>query len=714
MLFLGYNLAPREFNRPLCYRALMSGQFPPTLRPQRHASPSTLRTKPPRAPISLHSEDSTKNGKLTLDLTQRLERKLAEYNASNNVFKRWLLEIVTWTTSALCMFAVVGIYLHVNGRLMSRSEQLLNFASILGKVASAALIVPTSEALGQLKWNWFNKSNAMWDFEIFDKATRGPWGAALLLYRTKGQSLAALGALLIVLLLAIDTFFQQVTTYPLRWTPADTNGSIPRVVRYTPFYTPEFQQGFETTFVNPAIRPVVGQFFIDNGTQPIPFGNGTRAEVPLTCPTGDCSWQQYETLAVCSKCTEVPNIIDWACLFTRVDWSADQTGELSEAGYSNATVCGYFLNATSSEPVLMSGYVADDNTTEVTVGEALLVRTLPLTEMITKRPIYGGSIRFRDIVNPIFDSLIVSASDGVESIRRKDKPSAYECVLAWCVQTLRSSYNSGIYSEEVISTFVNTSTETLPSPWESFPVEDNGEVIGTVVLYTQDIHLRPTSQVNDNNNSSNNSTPSNGFFGTDNTTASNILQAFDDYFPSYYTARPPHEKPMLRYKNYLGGPSLRKLAFNPLLAPNNISHHMERLATALTNTIRSDTRSYDSLQGPAYVRLQFVSVCWAWLIFPFALLLLSLIFLVSTILKTSEDGATEVWKTSAMPALIYSLPEEARMKFTGSAAQGSPYKEAKKVRVRLLPNHGWRLSVQGAVKSPLLVARKSQPPPDWI
>jgi hypothetical protein len=119
---------------------------------------------------SEHSELSQE--KVSLDFTQRLERKLAEYNASNNLLKRWLFEILCWVVSALCMGALIGIYAWLENRPMTEVGNLLTYANTLGKVASAALIVPTSEALGQLKWNWFNKSRAMWDFEIFDKASR--------------------------------------------------------------------------------------------------------------------------------------------------------------------------------------------------------------------------------------------------------------------------------------------------------------------------------------------------------------------------------------------------------------------------------------------------------------------------------------------------------------------------------------------------------------
>lgn len=118
------------------------------------------------------TSSSTLNKKPTLDFTQRIERKLAEYNASQNVFKRWLFEILSCLVSACCMGAIIVIYIWLNDMPMSHVGQYLTYTNVLGKVASAALIVPTSEALGQLKWNWFQKSNAMWDFEIFDKASR--------------------------------------------------------------------------------------------------------------------------------------------------------------------------------------------------------------------------------------------------------------------------------------------------------------------------------------------------------------------------------------------------------------------------------------------------------------------------------------------------------------------------------------------------------------
>lgn len=319
---------------------------------------------------------------------------------------------------------------------MSERSFSLAAYNVLSKVASAALILPISEAIGQLKWTWFhgNESKEIIDFEIFDKASCGAWGLFLLLFCTKGRSLAALGAVLTLLLLATDTFFQQVIDYPARWALEHMGSAIPRVIRYEPFYTPEFSDGLETSFLNPALRPVIGQFMVDNETQPIAFANGTRPEIPLSCPSSNCTWSAYNTLAVCSECVEASDLLQHACLRTLVDWSLAQSGSIDSSTYANKTVCGYFLNLTSNAPILMSGYVVENGGSK---GEALLVRTLPFTDMISKVPVFGGSVNFKDIRTPILDALIVSSANGAADVFQNATPVAHECVLAWCVQTIQ-------------------------------------------------------------------------------------------------------------------------------------------------------------------------------------------------------------------------------------------------------------------------------------
>ena len=42
----------------------------------------------------------------SLDILQRFERGLSQYNAFQNVSKRWLFEIISWTMSAASMVCI--------------------------------------------------------------------------------------------------------------------------------------------------------------------------------------------------------------------------------------------------------------------------------------------------------------------------------------------------------------------------------------------------------------------------------------------------------------------------------------------------------------------------------------------------------------------------------------------------------------------------------
>jgi hypothetical protein len=155
-----------------------------------------------------------------------------------------------------------------------------------------------------LTTNRFNgkKSKEIWDFEIFDKASRGAWGSVMLLLRTRGKSLAALGALLTLLLLATYTFFQQVVDLPERWNLEGVS-SIAKVVWYNPDKdnTPEYRGNAEVMKIDQSLSPKAQKFLFGNGTDPIPFGNGTSPEIPVSCPTSNCTWPAYKSLGVCSQ-----------------------------------------------------------------------------------------------------------------------------------------------------------------------------------------------------------------------------------------------------------------------------------------------------------------------------------------------------------------------------------------------------------------------------
>jgi hypothetical protein len=386
---------------------------------------------------------------------------------------------------------------------------------------------------------------------------------------------------LIVLLLAIDTFFQQVVVMSDQWTLLSVPGTLPRVINYRPPYTPTYFGGYESVVEDRSISAIGREFLYGNGTQSVPFGNGTRPDIPLTCPTSNCTWPLYETLAVCSSCVDVSERIDssYACLNTTIEWSAAWLGPLAKVPYPTGTVCGYFLNATSNNPMLLSGYVVPQNGSTA-AGEALIVRAIPLSDFDTKMPFYAdGSVGFKNVSLPILDVLISTVESGAPGVYNKEVPVVRECMLTWCVHTMKSSYASGTYQEEIISTFIEPALDTDPWPWWHQVYPD-----GIDLLYTQSVALRPPHP----QPLSSDAIIINDTYKIRNHSHINVMTFFDDFFPSFYAAANISAQPLLRFRNYANGPMVRELDFNPWKY-SNISRHLERMAIAMTNTVRSST-----------------------------------------------------------------------------------------------------------------------------
>ena len=239
---------------------------------------------PPKPPSIQISPPVSEKTDPSANIAQRIEETLWRYSASGNVVKRWLLELLSWLFSAVCMAAIIGVLIGLQDKSLSKwvlAEKtgltLNTYISILSKMAGAALILPVSEALGQLKWSWFlEHSKQMWDFEIFDNASRGPWGSLLLLIRTKGKALAALGAMIMLCSLALDPFFQQVVDFPDRWALQNASSAIPRVASYEPTYLELFKGGVAQGFRNEELFPMANKYLYENGSNPIAFGNGKQ------------------------------------------------------------------------------------------------------------------------------------------------------------------------------------------------------------------------------------------------------------------------------------------------------------------------------------------------------------------------------------------------------------------------------------------------------
>lgn len=142
----------------------------------------------------------------------------------------WLWEILALFLSLSTFAALVVILSVYNGRNVAqlpRGISLNAIVSILSTISKSSLIFSISATISQFKWLLFSgRTRQLKDLQLYDDASRGPLGSSLLLLSEKGlyvgsrvhivlllisqSSWASIGALITILVLALDPFFQQL------------------------------------------------------------------------------------------------------------------------------------------------------------------------------------------------------------------------------------------------------------------------------------------------------------------------------------------------------------------------------------------------------------------------------------------------------------------------------------------------------------------------
>jgi hypothetical protein len=316
----------------------------------------------------------------------------------------------------------------------------------------------------------------------------------------------------------------------------------------------------------------------------------------------------------------------------------------------------------------MSGYLVESVQSEAggaSAGEALLMRALPLTTNPKRRPLYGnGSIKYKNVQNKIHDVIFASTPNGqIENAYQNKTPIAQECMLAWCVRKYNSSSYLGNYEENIIETYLNT---TGPGA-HPFHFNDGNLTTSPDVYMGNATIETPAGE-------------GTSLFAVSNVTMVRTINVFDDVFPSFYTAMNASDEPLLRCMTNDIAPRQRTLPMNPWASPNNITQHLERLAAALTDAIRTSSSS-ETVLGQAFSREPYVAVRWEWLTLPVSVVISSFIFLAATIF--SSAGQQDIWKTSAIATLIYNLPDDTQKRIRSPTQTGTPQSRAMNLKVAL-------------------------------
>lgn len=192
---------------------------------------------PGQEPPSTTTRQSSKRC-LTLQKNKKGERA----SSKTRTLLGWWGEIVSFALALCCTSLILVILIFIHDRpldIWPLSIQPNSLVAIFSTITKSALSYPVAECLGQLKWHHFEKTRALGQMDVFDKASRGPWGAFRFIFDIKGGTrLASLGSLITVLMLGFEPFTQQVIRFSPRRVPVQSmSGSITKATSFKVAYT---------------------------------------------------------------------------------------------------------------------------------------------------------------------------------------------------------------------------------------------------------------------------------------------------------------------------------------------------------------------------------------------------------------------------------------------------------------------------------------------
>jgi len=360
--------------------------------------------------------------------------------------------------------------------------------------------------------------------------------------------------------------------------------------------------------------------------------NNPTAALSVNCPTGNCTWPQFDTLAVCYYCDDMTTYMSRYCPNNGTD-------------NGNTTDCGW---------ILPNG-AALDGSEEV-------------FSMTSQFPSFFGDMPHTTIMKLTF--MGTEAQNGAAGSLN---PWALQCTLQVCVQTLESGVINGALSENVTATHLNgtvvdmsraggdynvyitpnASASAAPDGQNTTYVMGMGSLLGMQSWF---------STIFANGSASRNPSYLNKTI-TEDTLIVNLTVGissgetfFDtDVVTAFYW----------NYYEYASG----------------LSMLMQDLATSMTVSLRSFNGAVPAA-GTALRDETFVHVRWGFIALPVLVVILTALFLAAMMWRSRRSGAG-LWKSSALAMLLHGVDEETRREFSGAENLQQEERVAKGVMVQL-------------------------------
>lgn len=340
---------------------------------------------------------------------------------------QWRLEVLSGVLSIVALVGTVVTLEPNQGKPLPEwpfdisVNALLSIYSIVFKICMTFVI---QSCISQQQWVWFASERRLYDAALFDSARQGPYGSAVWIWvHHLRQPLTTLGAVILILSVAVDPFYQQLLHYVDCETPLQDIATAAR--------SNYFDAGVHL-FLD---VDVAGRMLFDAQSALRSGVFSTPGVMQPRCSSGNCTFATYSTVGYCNNCQDISEDLK----FTSVHLGPDE--------YTCAFPEGSHYAITSYLP---SNFSMIWNTSDHVTTNVLSCR---LSQRPVEFELIVGKTIFSDLrIDPTTgaDLTWCDSQFGLDDGWRCRGYGAARCSLFPCVRTYNTTVIAGSVAESLV------------------------------------------------------------------------------------------------------------------------------------------------------------------------------------------------------------------------------------------------------------------------
>lgn len=516
------------------------------------------------------------------------------------------------------------------------------------------------------------------DFERIDRASRGPWGCARMLYWIRGPRLALLGAFITFIALAVDPFTQNiVTTRNCQTVSTNQTASMPTADDYNLSVGEQIDE-------NPGQFTLWGQFrygldaSIKASVYSGLFGSATTvinaSTIHASCPGINCTFPRYTTLGVCHQCADISSHIQHVC-----DQNSPAESNVFQPPCKWSLPTGQMLQSYADA----NTYFKVDNDTLQTFSMDFMIANSSLSTLqLPNIPGTFTNVTFLanatsnpncSIVNSGSAGECVDGNTGALNNTIDFRTFAVECSLFPCARTYTASVVNGAVVEVEVKRSFGTGgwSDWMEETWEG----------------------PAPSQVNIDPKENCAATWADGEKGEACTyeAGGTFIMAAGNFFWHFWNGSISG----FRWTQAVSSNDALNIIYDEGITNlSQIDNVLGGIADSMTSAVRltgsvGDFQRSDGsgrqgfVTGTVFLAETCIAVRWGWIALPAAVTLLSLLLLILTLILSRAPGDRPAWKSSALPVLFHGLSTSEFASKSALLTAAEMEKEAEGMKVKL-------------------------------